>query len=85
MDSYGGAPGATGYVGTIILSGADGTQVKGRYNITPNSWNQLSLDMSGWSGRNAVKTVTVTFAALGSDYPTWDPKFQIENVGYFSS
>lgn len=85
MDSYGGAPGATGYVGTIILSGADGTEVKGRYNITPNSWNQLSLDMSGWSGRNAVKTVTVTFAALGSDYPTWDPKFQIDNVGYFSS
>lgn len=85
MDSWGGVPGATGYIGTVTLTGVDGTEVTGTYKkIKPDSWNQVVLDVSTWSGRNAVKTVTVTFAALGSDYPTWDPKFQIDDVGYFA-
>jgi hypothetical protein len=85
-DSYGGAPGATGYVATFTLTAADGTTVTQKNTeFSPDKWNELSIDVSGWASRSAVTSFEVSFAAIGTDYPNWVPKFQIDDVGYFTS
>ncbi|MEQ6897804.1 DUF5722 domain-containing protein [Microbacterium sp. KR10-403] len=85
-DSYGGAPGATGYVMTFTLTGEDGTtRTVTDADFTPDSWNQLVVDVSDWSGRSAVVSMSVSFAAVGSTYPTWNPSFQIDGIGFFTS
>jgi len=48
-------------------------------------WNKLSIDVSAWNGRRSVVSLSVSFAAVGSTYPTWDPRFQIDDVGYLTS
>jgi hypothetical protein len=85
MDSYGGAPGATGYLTTVTLTGADGTEVMKEFSTKSDTWNQLAINVGSWAGRSAVAGITVTFAAVGSTYPTWDPRFQIDDLGYFTS
>ncbi|GGD62026.1 DUF5722 domain-containing protein [Microbacterium murale] len=84
-DSYGGAPGATGYVATFTLTAADGTTVTTlNTEFSPDKWNELSIDVSGWDSRNAVVSFEVSFAAIGTTYPNWVPKFQIDDVGYLT-
>lgn len=85
-DSYGGAPGATGYVMTFTLTGQDGTSATVTdTDFAPDSWNELVVDVSDWPGRSAVVSMSVSFAAVGSEYPTWNPSFQIDGVGYYTS
>ncbi|WP_022884760.1 DUF5722 domain-containing protein [Glaciibacter superstes] len=85
-DSYGGAPGATGYVATFTLTAADGTTVTQKNTeFSPDKWNELSIDVSDWDSRSAVISFEVSFAAIGTDYPNWVPKFQIDDVGYFTN
>lgn len=84
-DSYGGAPGATGYVATFTLTAADGTTVTHKNTeFSPDKWNELSIDVSDWDSRSAVVSFEVSFAAIGTDYPNWVPKFQIDDVGYLT-
>jgi hypothetical protein len=86
MDSYGGAPGATGYVATFTLTAADGTTMtKENIEFAPDKWNQLSIDVSGWASRAAVTSIQVSFAATGTDYPNWTTRFQIDDLGYLTS
>ncbi|MDX6235551.1 MAG: hypothetical protein QOG10_366 [Kribbellaceae bacterium] len=86
MDSYGGAPGATGYVATFTLTAADGTMMtEENTGFAPDTWNKLSIDVSGWASRNAVTSIQVSFAATGTDYPNWTARFQIDDLGYFTS
>lgn len=86
MDSYGGAPGATGYVATFTLTAADGTTMTVKdTEFKPDTWNQLSIDVSGWASRSAVTSMQVTFAATGTDYPNWTAKYQIDDLGYLTS
>lgn len=85
VDSYGGAPGATGYVATFTLTAADGTSVTQRNTaFSPDKWNELSIDVSDWDSRSAVVSFEVSFAATGTTYPNWVPKFQIDDVGYLT-
>lgn len=83
VDGYGGAPGATGYQAVITLTGAGGATMSTTQTIANDSWNHLSLDVSGWAARNAVSRIEVGFRAVGSD-TTWTPRFQIDNVGWKS-
>jgi hypothetical protein len=86
MDSYGGAPGATGYVATFTLTAADGTTMTVKNTeFTPDTWNRLSIDVSGWAARAAVTSIQVTFAATGTDYPNWTARFQVDDLGYLKS
>ncbi|HET6743770.1 MAG TPA: hypothetical protein VFH76_32755, partial [Kribbella sp.] len=86
MDSYGGAPGATGYVATFTLTAADGTTTTVKDTaFTPDTWNKLSIDVSGWASRSAVTSIQVTFAATGTDYPNWTTRFQVDDLGYLTS
>ncbi|MFG1912125.1 DUF5722 domain-containing protein [Kribbella sp. NPDC048928] len=86
MDSYGGAPGATGYVATFTLTAADGTTMTEKDTaFTPDTWNKLSIDVSGWASRTAVTSIQVTFAATGTDYPNWTTRFQVDDLGYLTS
>lgn len=85
-DSFGGAPGATGYTATFTLTGTDGTtKTLTDTGFSHDAWNDLSIDVSSWAGRDSVNSMSVTFAAVGSTYPTWNPNFQIDGVGYFTS
>lgn len=86
VDSYGGVPGATGYTATFTLTSTDGSSVHVTTNdFKPDSWNKLAVDVRSWTGRSSISSTSVSFAALGSTYPTWNPRFQIDNVGYFTS
>lgn len=86
MDSYGGAPGATGYLATFTLTAADGTtRTVTDTEFTPDRWNKLSIDVSGWASRSAVTSIQVTFAATGTDYPNWTTRFQVDDLGYLTS
>ena len=79
IDSYGGAPGATSYSATVVITGTDGLSAQTTVPITPDSWNTVSLDLSGFAGRAAVKSISVSMQAVGSSQ-AWQPRFQIDNV-----
>jgi hypothetical protein len=85
MNAYGGLPGATGYRATITLHSADGSSVTGTSDaFTPDRWNQLSADLTGWSGRSSITSIDVTFAGVGSGTP-WQPRFQLDDLGWFAA
>ena len=81
MDSYGGAPGATGYEAVITLTGADGQQLTKAFPFSPDSWNSLSLDVSGWASRSRVARIEAGFRALGTT-ASWQPRFQLDDVSW---
>lgn len=82
IDSYGGVPGATGYEASVTLtSGDDVETVTEAYS--PDSWNELSVDLSDWEGRSAVARIEVSMRAVGTDFPTWNPHFQVDSVGFY--
>ncbi|MET3806152.1 hypothetical protein ABIB25_003161 [Nakamurella sp. UYEF19] len=79
MDSYGGAPGATGYAGTIVVTGTDGRTAQITAPISPDSWTTLTLDLSGFAGRSSVASISASMNAVGSSQ-IWQPRFQIDDV-----
>ncbi len=79
MDTYGGAPGATGYSGTVVLTATDGTIAQTIVPISPDSWNTVSVDLSAFAGRSSVRSISVTMQAVGSSQ-SWQPRFQIDDV-----
>ncbi len=79
IDSYGGAPGATGYSGTIVLTGTNGTTAQITAPINPDSWTTLTVDLSGFAGRNSVASISASMNAVGSSQ-AWQPRFQIDDV-----
>ncbi|WP_157728499.1 DUF5722 domain-containing protein [Actinopolymorpha singaporensis] len=81
VDSYGGAPGATGYEATLtVVSGSErrSTTVS---TFTPDRWNELRVDVGDWAQRNKVTRLEVGFRAIGSDTP-WSARFQVDDVAY---
>ncbi len=84
MNSYGGLPGATGYRATLTLHGSDGSEVTGTLDsFTPDRWNQVSVDLSDWSGRSSITSAEVTFAGAGSS-TQWQPRFQLDDIGWLA-
>ena len=79
IDSYGGAPGATGYSGTILVTGTDGTTAQITAPINPDSWTTLTVDLSGFAGRSSVASISASMNAVGSSQ-AWQPRFQIDDV-----
>lgn len=79
-DSYGGAPGASGYQTTVTLTAVDGQTLTKTFPTNNDSWNELDLDVSSWPDRNQVSQMSVSFQAVGSTTP-WGCQFQIDNVG----
>ncbi|WP_161606126.1 DUF5722 domain-containing protein [Microlunatus speluncae] len=84
MNSYGGLPGAAGYRATLTLHSSDGSKLTGALDaFTPDRWNQVSVDVADWSGRSSITGAEVTFAGVGSDTP-WQPRFQLDDLGWFA-
>jgi hypothetical protein len=81
IDSYGGAPGATGYEAVVTLTGAGGQTMTKNVTISNDAWNQLGVDIGGWAPRSAISRIEIGFHALGSD-TSWTPRFQIDSVGW---
>jgi Bacterial alpha-L-rhamnosidase C-terminal domain len=79
LDCYGGVPGASGYEATITVSAGSDARTKTQ-PISCDSWNTLSVDLTGWAGRSAVTGIEVGFRALGTTF-VWSPRFQIDDVG----
>ena len=79
IDSYGGAPGATGYSGTIVVTSTDGTTAKITAPINPDSWTTLTVDLSGFAGRSSIASISASMNAVGSSQ-SWQPRFQIDDV-----
>jgi hypothetical protein len=79
LDSYGGAPGASGYQGTVRLTGDGGDVLEKSFAVNPDGWNTLELDVSSWAARGAVSRVEVSFSAPGGTTP-WSSRFQVDGV-----
>ncbi len=80
-DSYGGAPGASGYETMVTLTAADGQTLSKTFPTSNDAWNGLNLDVSSWPDRNQVSQIAVSFHAVGSTFQ-WGCHFQIDNVGW---
>ncbi|WP_147304702.1 DUF5722 domain-containing protein [Thermasporomyces composti] len=83
VDSYGGAPGATGYEVTVRLFSGEDTLARTVDDFAPDRWNQISVDVRDWDGRARVTRIDVTFRATGTT-ALWDGHFQVDDVGYLS-
>ncbi|TWD84634.1 hypothetical protein FB561_5828 [Kribbella amoyensis] len=84
VNSYGGAPNATGYEVTLTLrSGTSEQKITQAYK--PDQWNEVSLDVTNWAGRSAIDHVEVTMHAVGGDFPSWGAHFQVDSLGWFDT
>lgn len=83
VDSYGGAPGATGYVGQVTLYSGVNTLTSSLSSFGSDQWNLLAVDVSGWTNRNRITRIEVTFHAVGTS-STWNPHFQVDDIGWFN-
>ncbi|GAA2755241.1 hypothetical protein [Actinopolymorpha rutila] len=81
VDSYGGAPGATGYEATLTLVSGTERRSTTVSTFTPDRWNGLQVDVGDWAPRNKVTRIEVSFRAIGSDTP-WSARFQVDDVAY---
>jgi hypothetical protein len=81
VDSYGGAPGATGYEATLTLVSGSERRTTTLATFTPDRWNELRVDVGDWAARNRVTRIEVGFRAVGSDTP-WSAKFQADDVAW---
>jgi hypothetical protein len=79
LDSYGGAPGASGYQAVVRLTGTGGDVLEKTFAVSADAWNTLELDVSSWAGRDAVSRVEVGFSAPGGTVD-WSPRFQVDQV-----
>jgi len=78
IDSYGGVPGATYETRVTLRSGADSFGYTAP--MSPDRWNRISADISGWTGRSLVTDIEISFRAVGNDL-AWNPEFQLDRVG----
>ncbi|GAB3761257.1 hypothetical protein GCM10028864_50630 [Microlunatus parietis] len=84
MNAYGGLPGATGYRATLTLLAEDGTSITETLDsFSPDRWNRVAVDVSGWPGRSKITGIEVGFAGVGST-TTWQPRFQLDDLGWFA-
>jgi hypothetical protein len=79
VDGYGGMPGATGYEAKVTLTGAGGEELTKTFPVTPDSWNALGLDVSGWAARSALSRIEIGFRAVGTS-AQWQPHFQVDSL-----
>jgi hypothetical protein len=48
--------------------------------MTADNWNELSIDLGSWPGRQSVSRLEVGCHAVGSATP-WQPRFQLDTIG----
>ncbi len=81
VDSYGGAPGASGYEATLTLFSGTDTRTATLSTFQPDKWNEVGVDVADWPNRDHVTRMEVSFHAVGTDTP-WNGRFQVDDVAY---
>ena len=81
VDSYGGAPGATGYEATLTLVSGEQRLTSTTTDFQPDRWNALTLDVADWPHRSELTGIEVSFRAVGTD-TSWGARFQLDDVEY---
>lgn len=85
VNSYGGAPEATGYEVELTLH-ADEDTVSTTIPYEPDRWSEVVVDVHDWPGRAAVDRVEVAFRAVGDDdLPDWSPRFQLDTFRWLDA
>lgn len=77
IDSYGGVPGATYETRLTLKSGAESFVSSSA--MSPDRWNQIAADISGWALRSSVTSIEISFRAAGSTM-AWAPDFQVDHI-----
>lgn len=76
----GDAPGGTAayyWVQYTVWSGANTTNYQKK--ISPDSWNMIKFDISGWNYKNAVTKISIEVWAEGSSsWNIWDVNYQVD-------
>ncbi|MFD0717183.1 glycosyl hydrolase family 65 protein [Paenibacillus sp. GCM10027626] len=78
FNGWGGAPGTNAYTTRLAVLTADNQRYEKNYNITPDSWNALSMNISDWEFSSRVKRIEVSYKADSS--AAWNAAFQIDDV-----
>ncbi len=79
LDSYGGAPGRTGYEATVTVVSGSHTLVSSE-PISANTWNKVTVTTLGsWPYAGDVTQLQVAFNATGTT-ELWTPEFQLGGV-----
>jgi Family of unknown function (DUF5722) len=79
VDSYGGAPGATGYEATLTVASGDQRLTSTLSSFQPDRWNDIRLDIGQWPYRDRITRIEVGFRAVGTD-TSWSPRFQVDDI-----
>lgn len=79
LNSYGGAPGRTGYQATVTLSSGTHALVT-TVPVGANTWNEIKVNPSSWPYNAHVTGMSVEFNALNSTLQAWGMDFQIGGV-----
>lgn len=81
VNSYGGCPGATEYYCTIrVYSGT--YMAEGKITYTPDQWNKLQMDLSGWAYRSSIDKIKIWFSTNSTTI--WGGRQQIDYFGFAS-
>lgn len=79
IDSYGACPGATQYSVTVrIYSGKN--IIEGKAQMTTDTWNKFSMDLSGWAYKSSIDKIKIWFSANST--ALWDARFQVDQAGF---
>ena len=57
-----------------------GSFVKHTAEISADAWNQVYMDLSGWSGRSNITKIEISFRAVGSPSTWYGSRFQIDMI-----
>lgn len=57
-----------------------GSFVKHTAEISADAWNQVYMDLSGWSGRSNITKIEISFRAVGSSSTWYGSRFQIDMI-----
>lgn len=79
VNSWGGCPNAAAYTVTVRMYSGDKI-LQAATTMTPNSWNTLSVDISGWSYRDSVDKIKLWFST-DSTY-NWGGHAQFDSIGF---
>ncbi|MCD9021756.1 DUF5722 domain-containing protein [Cohnella silvisoli] len=79
IDSYGACPNATQYNVTVrIYSGIN--IIEGKAQMTPNTWNKFSMDVSGWAYKGSIDKIKIWFSTNSTSL--WDARYQVDQIGF---
>lgn len=79
VNSYGGCPNATTYSCTIRVYSGNHI-AEGKITYSPDQWNKMQMDLSGWAYKNSIDKIKIWFRANST--AVWAGNQQVDYIGF---